>query len=154
MNAGRLDAALDLGRPTQPSRRLSQWWSLVSALLLASIFAQAIFAGLMLSGVGWAYTAHEVNAIALIAATLLAGLVSAVTLWRVAHGRALALTLLALAVVIFLQTGIGRSSVAGANLMWVHIPLGVALVGLAARALAVARQLGRVDGGAARQRQG
>ena len=71
-----------------------------------------------------------------------AGLVSVVTLRRVAHGPKLCATLLALAVVLFLQTAVGRSSRAGANLMWVHVPLGVALVGFAARAAAGARRLG------------
>jgi hypothetical protein len=96
----------------------------------------------MLSGVDWARAAHSATAVALIASTLAAGLVSLVTLRRVPYGPRLAFTLLLLAVVVSLQTAVGKSSVAGANLMWVHIPLGVALVGFATQAVAGARRLG------------
>jgi hypothetical protein len=145
MTTGKLDAAVDFGQPIhadRPSRNLRQWWSAITLMLAAAVFAQAVFAGLMLSGVEWGYAAHEMNAVALIATALLAGLASIVLLRRTANGPKLALTLLALALLIFLQTAVGKSSVAGANLMWLHIPLGVALAGIAARAVAVARSLG------------
>jgi hypothetical protein len=145
MNTSKLEASADFGQPInagQQSRNLRQWWSAIAILLAAAVFAQAVFAGLMLSGIEWGYAAHEVNAVALIATALLAGLVSIGTLHRIVNGPKLALTLLALALLIFLQTAIGKSSAAGANLMWLHIPLGVALVGVAARAVAVARSLG------------
>jgi hypothetical protein len=57
----------------------------------------------------------------------------------------LGLTLLSLAVVIVIQTAIGKSSTEGANPMWIHIPLGVALVGLAMQAVARARRLNGSD---------
>lgn len=47
-----------------------------------------------------------------------------------------------LAAVILLQTALGRFSAAGANLLWLHVPLGVALVGFAAQAANAARRLG------------
>jgi hypothetical protein len=121
---------------------LRLWWSAIAALLVAALFAQAVFAGLMLSGVEWGREAHALNSLALIAASLAAGVISVVTLRRVPNGLRLGFTLLLLAVVVSLQTAVGKSSVAGANLMWVHIPLGVALVGFAAQALAGARRLG------------
>lgn len=144
MNAGKLDAAVDFGQPPshRPSSNLRQWWSVIATLLAAAVFAQAVFAGLMLSAIEWGYAAHEMNALALIAVALLAGLVSIVTLRHISHGPKLALTLFALAALIFVQTAVGKSSAEGANLMWLHIPLGVALVGVAARAVAVARKLG------------
>src|SRR5262245_48325167 len=145
MNTGKHDAALHFDPPTdssEPSRNLRQWWIVVSALLVAGIFTQAVFAGLMLSGVEWGRSAHSVNAIVLIASTLGAGLVSLITLRRVPYGLKLSFVLLSLAVVVSLQTAIGKSSVEGANLMWIHIPLGVALVGFAAQAVANARRLG------------
>jgi hypothetical protein len=111
-------------------------------LLVVAIFAQAVFAGLMLSGVEWARAAHSATAIVLIASTLAAGLISLVTLRDIAHGAKLGFTLLLLAVVVSLQTAVGKSSVEGANLMWVHIPLGVALVGFAMHVVAGARRLG------------
>ncbi|MEX2250308.1 MAG: hypothetical protein WD671_11805, partial [Parvibaculum sp.] len=102
----------------------------------------AVFAGAMLSGYGWARTAHLANAGLLIASTIAAGLVAVVTLRRIPHGPRLGLILLLLAAVVFLQTAIGKSAANGTNLMWVHVPLGVALVGFAAQAVAGARRLG------------
>ncbi len=127
---------------SRPRRDLRPWWSVITSLLVAAIFAQAVFAGLMLSGVEWARTAHSVGAVVLIASTLGAGLAAVIMLRRVAHGLKFGFMLLLLAVVISLQTAIGKSSVEGANLMWLHIPLGVALVGFATQALAGARKLG------------
>jgi hypothetical protein len=129
----------DSRRQTRSPRR---GWTVVTTLLVAAIFCEAVFAGVMLSGAGWGRTAHLANAFVLIASTLVAGLVAVVTLRRISHGPKLGLTLLSLALVIFLQTVLGRSSARGANLMWVHVPLGVALVAFAARAAAGARRLG------------
>jgi hypothetical protein len=137
--------AVPLDRPTAshaPNASLRQWWSIVTTLLAAALFVQAVFAGAMLSGVDWARAAHGATALIIVALTLTTGLVSAVTLRHVAHGPKLGLTLLSLAVVAFLQMVVGKSSAAGANLMWLHVPLGVALVGFAALAVANARRLG------------
>jgi hypothetical protein len=130
------------GESSHPGRNLRRWWSVIAALLVAAIFTQAVFAGLMLSGADWARAAHSATAVALIASTLAAGVVSLVTLRRIPHGLRFGFTLLLLAVAIALQTAVGKSSVEGANLLWVHIPLGVALVGFAAQAVTGARRLG------------
>ena len=47
-----------------------------------------------------------------------------------------------LAAAVFLQTAVGRATAKGDNLLWLHVPLGVALVGFAGQAAAVARKLG------------
>jgi hypothetical protein len=120
---------------------LRRWWSAITTLLVIAVFTEAVFAGAMLSGVGWARTAHSVNAAILIASTFTAGLISVVTLRRIAHGVTLGLTLLSLAAVVFLQAAIGTLAAKGANLLWVHIPLGVALFGFARQAAAGARRL-------------
>jgi hypothetical protein len=145
MTAGKHGAAVHVDGPTESSRPehdLRPWWSVITSLLVAAIFAQAVFAGLMLSGVEWGRTAHAVGAVVLIAATLGASLAAVITLRRVAHGLKFGFTLLLLAVVVSLQTAVGKSMVGGANLMWLHVPLGVALVGFATQALAGARRLG------------
>jgi hypothetical protein len=111
-------------------------------LLATAIFIQAVFAGAMLSGVDWARTAHASSAGVLIVAAIAASLIGIATLRRMPHGLKLGLTLALLAAVILLQTGLGRMSTHGANLMWIHVPLGVALVGFAAQAVAAARNLG------------
>lgn len=145
MNTIKIDAAGQMDRPTHASpanHELRLWWSVIAGSLALGIFLQAVFAGAMLSGEDWASTAHSANAIILMAAALTAGLVAAVTLRRIPHGAKLGWTLLGLALVVFLQTAIGKMSAQGANLLWLHIPLGVALVGFAMQAVAGARRLG------------
>lgn len=122
---------------------LRRIWTIVARLLVAGVFAQAIFAGVLLSGESWGRTAHGVNANLLIGATLIAGLIAAATLRRIPQGRRLGLTLLALAVVLFLQAALGRASAEGAKVMWIHIPLGVALVGFTAQTVVASRRLGQ-----------
>jgi len=41
-----------------------------------------------------------------------------------------------------LQIAVGWSAARGVNLLWIHVPLGVALVGVAGRAVAAAHRLG------------
>ena len=134
-------AAGYIGRPG-PTPNLRRWWAAVTGLLLADIFLEAVFAGAMLSGAPWARAAHAANAGLLIASTTFAGLVGVATLRRVPRGLRLGLTLLALAAVMAVQAAVGAISAKGANLLWVHVPLGVALVGFAAQALTSARRLG------------
>jgi len=54
--------------PTDQSRSLRRWWSVITSLIALAVLMEAIFAGAMLSGVDWARTAHSVNATVLIAA--------------------------------------------------------------------------------------
>jgi len=130
----------------EPSRRLRRWWGGVTTLLVAATVIEAVFAGAILSGVSWARPAHAATAAILIASTTTAGLVSVVALRRILHGPRLGLTLLSLVVVLILQAAIGKITAHGANLMWLHVPLGAALVGLAAHAAASARRLGGLVG--------
>jgi len=145
MNTKTYDIAVGAGQPTgsgEPSRNLRRWWGVIATLIVAAIFIEAVFAGAMLSGAGWARKAHAAGALALIVATLAAGFISTVTLRRIPHGLRLGLTLIALAAVVFVQTALGRAAAHGANLLWLHVPLGVALLGFAAQAVASARRLG------------
>jgi hypothetical protein len=138
------DAAVRLGPSagiTDRSRNLGRWWSVITSLIVLAVFMEAVFAGAMLSGVGWAHTAHAANAALLIAATITAGLVSVATLRRVPDGSKLGLTLLSLATGVCLQAALGALSEKGANLLWLHVPLGVALLGFATQAAARARRL-------------
>ena len=43
---------------------------------------------------------------------------------------------------VFVQFALGRLSAKGANVMWLHVPLGVMLVGLGGQAIAGSRRLG------------
>ena len=114
---------------------------MVAALLATGFFMQAVFAGAILSGVVWARQAHSATAVILVVASLAAGLTSAATLRRFRQGQRLALALLALAAATLVQAAMGAMSAKGANLIWAHVPLGVALVALAGQSVARARRL-------------
>ena len=139
-------AAIQSGWPPAFPRdggRLRQWWMIVSTLLLVIVFAEAVFAGAMLSGAGWARAAHWIDAMVAVASMVVASPAAFATLRRVPHGRRLGWILLAMAGVAFLQAALGALSAKGANLLWAHVPLGVALVGGAGQAMAAARKLGQ-----------
>ena len=145
MSTDNYGLAGEIGQPAfqdDRDRGLRRWWVLITLVIAAAFFIEAVFAGAMLSGAGWARRAHAITATMLIASTLAAGLVSLATLRRKPFGAKLGWTLLALAAVAVLQATIGALSAKGANLTWIHVPLGVALVGLAAQAAAGARRLG------------
>jgi hypothetical protein len=120
----------------------ARWWRLVTVLLVAAVFVEAAFAGAMLSGVGWARAAHRASALALIAGALAASIVCLLTARRLPQGTRLGLTLLALAATLAIQAALGAATAHGANLLWLHVPIGVALVGLAGQTVAAARRLG------------
>ncbi len=135
-------------REKQPSRGAARTWSVITGLIVIGVFMQSVFAGLLLSGETWSRDAHGFAAVILIAAALLAGIGAAITLRGVTEdGRRLATMLLALAGVLAAQTAVGhlsaegRSVLWGANLLWLHVPLGVALVVLTVQPARVARQL-------------
>lgn len=146
MKADKYDAAVGLSGSvvaTGQSRDLRRWWSVVTNLIAFAVLMEAVFAGAMLSGVGWARMAHAVNAAIVTASAFVAGLICIITLRGVANGFKLGLRLLSLAAVVFIQAAVGALSAKGANLLWIHIPLGVALFGFAMRAAAEARRLRR-----------
>jgi hypothetical protein len=121
--------------------RQRRLWSVVTHALVAAAFAEAVLAGAMLSGAGWARALHGLLAAALVVSTIGAGLFALATLRRSPNGRRFALTLLGLAATVFLQVALGVFAMRGANLLWLHVPLGAALVAFAARTVADARQL-------------
>jgi hypothetical protein len=138
-----LDLSAGMGKSRLPVGRARQrWWNVVAVALLAAVFGEAVLAGAMLSGAGWARPAHGLTAAVLLAATFAAGLLALITLRAAVHGRRFALTLLGLAASLLVQAALGVLTARGANLLWLHVPIGVALVGFAAQAVAVARRLG------------
>ena len=144
MNAGTYEVTVQPRGPAlldERSRNQRHRWSVITAMLVAVVFIEAVFAGAMLSGFDWARTAHSVTAAMLIASSIAAGLVSVVTLRRISHGPTLSLILLSLAAAVCLQAALGVLSAKGDNLLWAHVPLGVASFGIAAKAAARARRL-------------
>jgi hypothetical protein len=141
MNADQYDVAVALGESRVPT--VWRGWSVIAVLIALAVLCEAIFAGAMLSGVEWAHRAHAVNAGILIASALIAGCAAVVRLRGVPQGVRLGRMLLSLGAVVFLQAALGALSAKGVNLLWVHVPLGVAIFGFATRAMLGARGLGR-----------
>jgi len=125
-----------------PNASRRQAWSIITTLLVAAIFLQAVFAGAMMSGFDWARTAHVLNAPLVTVAAFVMGITAIATLRRIPQGLKLGSILLALAAAMLVQTALGSLSAKGANLLWAHVPLGVILVALAGQAAAAARKLG------------
>lgn len=121
--------------------KLRRRWSGITRFLLAAIFFEAILAGAMLSGVDWALRAHAAIAAVLIASAVVASVLAIATLRRFPHGTKLSLMLIAMTALLLVQAAVGAFSAKGANLLWLHIPLGVALFGFASRTIAIARTL-------------
>jgi hypothetical protein len=121
---------------------------MLTRLLVVAVFTQSIFAGVLLSGEGWGRTAHGITALALVGITLGAGIAATLTVRGVGRDASrLTVLLLGLAVVLFAQTVIGRLSAEGQNLLWLHVPLGVALVGLTIQPARIAGRLAGRGGG-------
>jgi len=145
MSTNQYDVAVPLGDSTVASdqtRNSRRRWGVITSLIALAVLMEAVFAGAMLSGIGWARTAHSVNAGVVLASALIAGLVAVLTLRHVPQGLKLGLMLLALAGIVVLQAALGAVSAKGTNLLWIHIPLGVALFGFATRTATRARALG------------
>jgi hypothetical protein len=124
------------------TRSTARAWSLFTRLLVVAVFTQSIFAGVLLSGEDWGRTAHGITALGLVALTLAAGIAAALTVRGVGRdANRLTVLLFALGVILFAQTVIGRLSAEGQNLLWLHVPLGVALVGLSVQPARIAGRL-------------
>jgi hypothetical protein len=115
-----------------PTDRASTWkaWQVVTTVLMLAIFSQAITAGLLLRGDGWAQTVHRTAAGVLVAATLLAGIVALVTLRGEPRGRRMGIMLVVLAVALVVEYALGAAAVDGEDVLWIHIPVGVGIIGL------------------------
>lgn len=128
------------GTPTQQRDRsgigISRALHLVLRLLAVAVFTQAVFAGLFLDGNGSWLAWHEANA-SLIQLLALVQALLAVGVWRTGRGPgwlALAGVVLLLAVVV--QAGAGYN-----HQLALHVPLGVAILGLTGTLLGRTRAL-------------
>jgi hypothetical protein len=111
------------------------------------VFFQAVTAGRILAGDGWARDVHRTSAGLLVVAAAAGGLVALVRLRDRAGGRRFGLMLVAMGVGLFVQYGLGTAAADGKDTLWIHIPLGVALVALMMRLDMFARRIGaRGDG--------
>jgi cytochrome bd-type quinol oxidase subunit 2 len=108
-------------------------------LLAVAVFAQAVFAGLFLDGGdawrGW----HATNGMLVLPLLALVQVVLAVLVWRRGRGPGwLTVASVGLLVALLVQNVMGMTSQVA-----VHVPLGVAIVGLIGTLLARARTMSR-----------
>jgi hypothetical protein len=109
---------------------------LLLRLLALLVFAQAVFAGLFLDGNAAWRQWHAVNGMLLIPLLALLAVVLAVLLWRSGGPGWIALASLALLLAIVVQNAMGQTSQVA-----VHVPLGVAILGLIGALLGRTRNL-------------
>jgi hypothetical protein len=110
----------------------------VLSLLAVSAFAQPVFAGLILDGNEAWRDWHAINGMVLVPLLALVQVVLAVLLWRGGGPGWLAPASAGLLVAIVVQNLMGQTS-----LLAVHVPLGVAILGLTGTLLARTRNLTR-----------
>ena len=106
-----------------------------------AVFVQSVTAGRILSGDDWARTAHRATAGLLTLLILGGGLTAFAVLRDRAGGRRLASVLVALAMCLVVEYQLGAAAADGEDTLWLHIPCGVAVFALAARANVLARRL-------------
>lgn len=128
--------------PTDPPTGTPSWraWSAFTYALLWAIFLQSVLAGALLSGESWSRPYHHVAGQVLGLATLVAAITAAVRLRRVPNGRRMTLMLFGLFVTFAVQVNTGILAADGENVMWIHVPLGTALLALAAQPMFLARR--------------
>jgi hypothetical protein len=129
------------GEMTAAPGGLRRLWISITSLIAVMAFLEPVFAGAMLSGIEGARIAHATGSAVLVASTLIAGALALVTLFRIPGGGKLARILVVLAASVFTQAVVGVMASKGAPLLWLHIPLGVAIFGFAMRAATLARGL-------------
>jgi hypothetical protein len=126
------------GTPSQQRERsgIALALHLVLRLLAVAVFAQAVFAGLFLDGNGSWLGWHEANA-SLIQLLALVQALLAVAVWRTGRGPGwLALAGVALLLAVVVQAGAGYD-----HQLALHVPLGVAILGLTGTLLGRTRTL-------------
>jgi uncharacterized membrane protein len=130
------------GTEMSTDRRIGRGWVWFTTVAMWAIFLQSVTAGRILSGDDWARTAHSTTAWLLFLAVLGAGLAALASLRERRGGRRLGAVLVALAVCLFVQSGLGAAAAEGEDTLWLHVPLGVAIILFAAQAGMLARRLG------------
>ena len=127
--------------PVAPlGRSAARAWVAYTTILTMAVFLQAVTAGRLLDGDSWARDVHRTVAGLLVIAAFVGGLVAVVRLRDRAGGRRFGLLLVAIGVGLVLQYGLGIAAAHGNGTLWIHVPLGVAIVGLTMRLNVFARR--------------
>ena len=133
-------AVQSTGRPTGSRPGIAAALHLLLRLLALLVFAQAVFAGLFLDGNAAWRQWHAVNGMLLIPLLALLAAVLAILLRRSGGPGWIALASLALLLAIVVQNAMGQSGQVA-----VHVPLGVAILGLIGALLGRTRNLARAS---------
>jgi hypothetical protein len=121
----------------------------VLRLLAVMVFAQAVFAGQFLDGNDAWRDWHATNGMVLLPLVALVEVVLAVLVWRPGGGPGwIALASVGLLLAIVVQGGMGRT-----GQLAIHVPLGVAILGLVGALLGRTRNLGRAASDLSASRQ-
>jgi hypothetical protein len=132
-------AVQDASSSTGSRSGIARALQVVLRLLAALVFAQAIFAGLFLDGNDAWRDWHATNGILLIPLLALVEVVLAVLVWRSGRGPGwIALASVGLLLAIGAQVALGYT-----DQVAVHVPLGVAILGLIGTLLGRTRNLRR-----------
>jgi hypothetical protein len=123
-------------------RAPARTWMVFTTVLTWAVLLQAVTAGRILAGDDWAHDVHRIAAGLLFIAALAGGLVALVRLRDRAGGRRLGWLLVVMGVGLAVQHRLGTTAADGEDTLWIHVPLGVALLGLMVRIDVRARRLG------------
>jgi hypothetical protein len=138
-----MSTAAEPAVPAEPvDRAPARGWAMFTTALMWAVILQAVTAGRILTGDDWALDVHRTAADLLLLVAVGGGVVALVRLRDRAHGRRFGLMLVAIGVGLFVQHGLGTAAADGEDTLWIHVPLGAALVGLLAQASQFARRVG------------
>jgi hypothetical protein len=139
-----MSAAAEPIPPIAPpaGRAPARTWTVFTAVLTWAVFLQAVTAGRVLTGDEWARDVHRIAAGLLLIVAVVGGLVALVRLRDRAGGRRFGWLLVAMGVGLLVQHSLGTAAADGDDTLWIHVPLGVALLALMVRVDMVARRVG------------
>jgi peptidoglycan/LPS O-acetylase OafA/YrhL len=138
-----MSAAAEPAVPAEPvDPAPTRAWAMLTTALMWAVFLQAVTAGRILTGDDWARDVHRTAAGLVFLAALGGGIAALVRLRDRAHGRRFGLTLVAIGVGLFVEHGLGTAAAEGEDTLWIHVPLGVALVGVLVHARQLADRVG------------